>query len=103
MRRIFTMTLAAISAVALVTASLWAWQGSADWASDWQPTNPPVITWAVRSLALAAALLAQFLALRFVLGGLYRRRAFDDLLSLASGVACAIAVVSGAALAMAGR
>ncbi|HZL37305.1 MAG TPA: hypothetical protein VFC78_18440 [Tepidisphaeraceae bacterium] len=103
MGRILIIVFATACAVTLMVVAFWAWQGSADWASDWQLERPQAAAWAVRSAAIAAAALAQFLIVRCVVGSAYRRRFLDDVLCLGSAVASAIALVSAAALALAGR
>jgi hypothetical protein len=101
--RTVTIILAGAGAVALMVAAFWTWQWAPDWASDMQPQRPEVLTWALRSLALGAAALAQFLIMRVIERKLFRRAAVDDAVCLASAVACAIALVSATALALAAR
>ena len=102
MRLLGTMFALAI-AVAFMVLALWAWQSAAGIHVDGQGIRSEPMMWGLRSLAVAAAAMAQLVTLRLVVARIYRRGALDDALCLSSAVACAIALVSAAALGLAGR
>jgi hypothetical protein len=103
MRMTMRIGSAAIMAMILIVAALWAWESAPDLASDMQTSRPQAAIWAARSAALATAALAQTILLYFVIGGIYPRRALDDALRLCFGIACVLACVSAIALGMAAR
>ncbi|MDB5331528.1 MAG: hypothetical protein JWP03_2679 [Phycisphaerales bacterium] len=103
MRRLTGTLFATAFAVAFMLLALWMWQGAAGVPIDGQASRSESMAWALRSLAVACAALAQLVTLRLVVGRIYRRGALDDALCLSSVVACAIALVSAAALGLAGR
>ena len=92
------------AAVLLMFLALWAWQHSAELASDGGAARPYVAKWAVRSAAVAAGAAAQAVVLVAVVGRVYRRQgALDDVLRLSAVVVFLVALVSAAALGLAGR
>ena len=94
---------AAVS-IALLVLGLWAWQHSAEVASDGGAARPYVAKWAVRSAAVAAAAAAQAILLIAVVGRAYNRHGvLDDVLRLSSILVFAVALVSAVALGLAGR
>jgi hypothetical protein len=103
MRMTIRIGSAAMMAVLLIVAALWAWESAPDLASDLQTGRPQAAIWAARSAALAALALAQTILLYFVVGGIYPRRALDDALRLCFVIACVLACVSAIALGMAAR
>jgi type VI protein secretion system component VasK len=98
-------TILALIATALMVVALWAW-GRA-WEVTEYATRPDVAAWAVRSSAVAAAALAQVLAL----SALIRRRQPEfpgqrapmDASRLTFGIVGSIALISAIALGLAGR
>lgn len=94
---------AAAFAVALMLLALWVWQGAPGVPVEGQAARSESMAWALRSLAVAVAALAQLVTLRLVIGRIYRRGTLDDALCLSSAVACVIALVSATALGLAGR
>lgn len=90
-----------IATIILMVAALWAWQAGPHLTFD--ADRPDVALWAVRSAAVAAAALAQGLAVALVLGNLYRRGRLDAALGLTAAAVFAIALVSAVALGLAGR
>jgi hypothetical protein len=94
----------AVASVVLVVVALWAWQHAAEVAGDSAAARPYVATWAVRSAAVAAGAAAQAVLLFAVVGRVYARGGMlDDVLRLASVLVFAVALVSAAALGLAGR
>jgi hypothetical protein len=102
-RRLAGTIFAAVIAVALMVAALWVWQLASARPVEGQMIRTESAAWALRSLAVAAAALAQLVALRLVVRRIYRRGTFEDALCLSSAVACVIALVSATALGLAGR
>lgn len=90
-------------AVTFMVTALWAWQNAGRVVSDWDPAKPSVALWAVRSGAVALAAGAQVLLMTFVVGALYGRDLFGDVLRFCAALICTIALVSAVALGMAGR
>jgi hypothetical protein len=88
-------------AIGLLVGSLWVWRHAGDVAGEM--TRPEAAIWAVRSAAVAGAGVAQVIGLTFVVGAVYRRDAFDDLLRGAAAVVSGIAAVSTIALGLVGR
>ena len=106
-----SLVVGAAAAVVLMVLALWAWTHAAEVAtSAWatgasgRVSRPYVFTWAVRSAAVAAAAAAQAVLLVAVVGRVYRRRgAADAVLRLFALLVFVVALVSAAALALAGR
>jgi hypothetical protein len=98
--RVSTM-LGTAGAMALMLAALWAWN-NAD-ALGRGAERPQVLAWAVRSAAIALTAGAQVMILTWLVGALYRRDLFGDVLRLSAALVCSIALVSAVALALAGR
>jgi hypothetical protein len=94
--------LAALVAVALEVLALWCWGHAGQIATYYEPGRPDVMRSAVRAGAAAGVVGAQLVVLWFVLGRLFRRRAFDRVLSWALGLALAAAIGGTVALAVAG-
>jgi hypothetical protein len=97
----FTMILGGALSVGLLVAALWVWQHAGDVVAD--AARPEVALWAVRSAAVAGAAVAQVIGLTFVVGALYDRDRFGDVLRGAAAVMSGIATVSAIALGLAGR
>jgi hypothetical protein len=114
----FFQSIAAVIAVGLVVAGLWAWNEAGRLAMFWN--RPDVGAWGIRSGAVASAAGAQALLLACVAGKLFRRGVAvgsetagsagaprrDVLgmgLKIGAGVVCAGALVSAVALGLAGR
>jgi hypothetical protein len=66
-------------------------------------SRPAVAVWAARSAAIAFASAAQVVLLTFVIGAIYQRDLFGNVLRLCAGLLCSISLVSAVALALAGR
>jgi hypothetical protein len=94
---------AAIAAMGMVVAALWAWQGAPDMVDDWDVLRPDQMLWAIRSGAIAAAALAQVVIFGVVAGQFFPRRAGDQAVVIASAAVFVIAVIAAVALGMAGR
>jgi hypothetical protein len=96
------MTFGGIGSVVLVVAALWAW-GHAPQLAD-NAHRPEVALWAARCAAVGLATGAQVMLLTLVTGGIYRRRRLsDDVMRLTAALVCTLALVSAAALALAGK
>jgi len=92
---------AAVS-LGLMVLGLWAWQHAAEVANG--AARPYVAKWAVRGVAVAAAAAAQAVLLVAVVGRVYRRQgALDEVLRLSAVLVFLVALVSAAALGLAGR
>ena len=92
-----------VAAVGLVVLALWAWQNAAEVAQRWGATRPYAAKLAVRSAAVAVAAAAQVVLLTGVIGRLYPRQVFDDVLRLCAALVAAVALVGAVALALAAR
>ena len=101
MRRQMTIIIAGAVSIAMVVASLWCWQSALRLSAT--ATRPEIAMWAVRSAAVALAAIAQAVLLTFVVRRVYRRDWPADLLRFGAGFVGAVALVSAAALALAGR
>lgn len=96
------MAAGAMFALALMVTAMWAWGRAGTLTLE--ATRPEVARWAIRSAAVGAAAMAQLLLLTLVAGQVYRRRtATSSLLRFATGSIACIALVSAAALGLAGR
>jgi hypothetical protein len=90
----------AAACVAMVVSALWAWQNAPRVVAD--AARPDVAAWAVRSGAVAVAGMAQVVGLTFVVGAVYRRDLFGDVLRGAAAAVSGVAIVSAVALGLAG-
>ena len=90
-----------VLSVSLGLLALWLWGQSADLSDG--ATRPDVLEWGIRLGAVAAGAAAQAVIFGLVVGAFYRRNGLDHLLRLFSALVCSIALVSAAALALAGR
>ena len=103
MQSMIGSTLAAVVAAGLVAASLWGWQHASRVADAWAWARPDIAEWAVRSVAVAVAAVAQLLLATLVVGAYYRRGWFDRLLGVGAGLVLGAALVSAVALGLASR
>ena len=102
--RVVSLVGGAVASAMLLVLGLWAWQHSAERASDGGAARPYVAKWAVRSAAVAAAAAAQAVLLVAVVGRVYRRQGpLDGVLRLSAVVVFVVALVSAVALGRAGR
>ena len=101
MTRKLTTILGGFAAISMVVAGLWAWNDARNLADG--TTRPDVALWAVRAAAVAVAAAAQAMLLTFIVGRLYRRDLFSDMLRVFAGLVAAVALVSAIALGLAGR
>jgi hypothetical protein len=88
-------------AMALMLLAFFVWQQSQEWTATM--SRPAVAIWAARSAAIGFASAAQVVLLTFVVGAIYQRDLFGNVLRLCAGLLCSIALVSAVALALAGR
>jgi hypothetical protein len=91
----------AAGAMALMLLAFWVWGQSQEWTASM--SRPAVAVWAARSAAIAFASAAQVVLLTFVIGAIYQRDLFGNVLRLCAGLLCSISLVSAVALALAGR
>ena len=101
MRRQLTIIIGGAASIAMVVAALWCWQSALRLSAT--ATRPDIAMWAVRSAAVALAATAQAVLLTFVARRLYRPDWPADLLRIGAGLVGGVALVSAAALALAGR
>ncbi len=101
MTRRLTTILGSFAALSMVVAGLWAWNDARNLAEG--STRPDVTLWALRAAAVAVAAGAQAMILTFIVGRIYRKDLFCDLLRLFAGVISAVALISAIALGLAGR
>ena len=101
MTRKLTTILGSFAAISMVVAGLWAWNDARNLADG--TTRPDVTLWAIRSAAVAVAAAAQAMVVTFIVGRIYRRDLFSDMLRVFAGLISAIALVSAIALGLAGR
>ena len=101
MPRRLTTILGSFAAVSMVVAGLWAWNDARQLAEA--TSRPEVTLWALRAAAIAVAAAAQAMILTFIVGRIYRRDLFSDVLRIFVGLIAAIALVSAIALGLAGR
>jgi hypothetical protein len=94
---------AAIAAVGMVVAALWAWQGAVDIVADWEVSRPGAILWAIRCGAIAAAALAQVVIFGGVAGQIFPRRRGDQAVVISAAGVFVLAVIAGVVLALLGR
>ncbi len=87
--------------LALVIGGLWLWQHAGLLASD--ASRPDIAGWAIRSGAVAAVAAAQALLSFFVVAAMFRRDVFTSALRFTAGLVGGAAIVSAAALGVAGR
>jgi hypothetical protein len=89
-------------AIALVVVALWGWGEST--ALVRKADNPQLALWAVRSAAIAALAGAQVLGLTFVVGVFIGRRdRSGDMMRLAAGFVCTVALLGAIAMALLSR
>ena len=91
----------AVGAMVLMLLAFWVWGQSQAWTASM--SRPDVAAWAARSAAVAFASAAQVVLLTFVIGAIYQRDLFGNVLRLCAGLLCSISLVSAVALALAGR
>jgi hypothetical protein len=91
----------AVAAMALLLGAFSVWGRSQEWTASM--ARPEVAIWAARSAAVAFASAAQVVLLTFVVGALYQRDLFGNVLRLCAGLLCSISLVSAVALLLAGR
>ena len=103
MRDMILFLSAAVLAGGMVVGGLWAWHAAPDLGLDWEVGRPDLIAWAVRSSAVAGVAAAQVILLAAVGGRVYRRRAFDTVLTVAAVAVFALASVGAVACGLAGR
>jgi hypothetical protein len=87
--------------VALMLAALWGWQHAGRIVEDW--SRPGIGAWSIRCLAIGVAAGAQIICLTLVVGRLYSRDLFAEVMKLVAGLLCTLALVSAIALGLAGR
>ena len=104
MRSVLTIISAGLVAAALVVLGLWVWQSAGDIAIEyWGAGRPEMATWSVRSAAVGMIAAAQTIATVFVAGRLFRRGAFDVVVTLSAGLIVALAMVGALACGTAAR
>jgi hypothetical protein len=92
---------AAIAAMGLIVAALWAWQGSADMVADWDVVHPARMLWAIRSGAIASAALAQVVIFGVVAGQVFPRRNGDQAVVIVGAGVFVLAVIAAVILSIA--
>jgi hypothetical protein len=102
MTRWIVIVAAAIAAMGLLVAALWAWQASADRVADWDVLHPAQLLWAIRSGAIAAAALGEVVIFGVVAGQIFPRRRGDQVVVIACGGVFVLAIVAAVALGIAG-
>jgi hypothetical protein len=90
-----------VMSLALVVSGLWLWQHAGMLASD--ASRPDIAGWAIRSGAVAAVAAAQALLSFFVIAAVFRRGLFTSAVRFTAGLIGGAAIVSAAALGLAGR
>jgi hypothetical protein len=95
------MMLGASGAMVLLLLAFWVWGQSQEWTAAM--SRPAIAIWAARSAAIGFASAAQVVLLTFVVGAIYQRDLFGNVLRLCAGLLCSISLVSAVALALAGR
>jgi hypothetical protein len=93
--------LGSFAALSMVVAGLWAWNDARNLAES--TTRPDVTLWALRATGVALAAAAQAMILTFIVGRIYRRDLFSDVLRVFAGAIAAIALISAIALGLVGR
>jgi hypothetical protein len=88
-----------LGAMALMLLAFGVWGRSQDLTAA---NSPAASVWAARSAAIGFASAAQVVLLTFVIGAIYQRDLFGNVLRLCAGLLCSISLVSAAALALAG-
>jgi len=101
MRRQMTIIIGGAVSIGMVVAALWCWRSALRLSAT--ASRPDIELWAIRSAAIALAAIAQAVLLTFVVRRLYRPDWTADLLRICAGLAGGVALVSAAALALAGR
>ena len=101
MARRLTTILGTFAAISMVVAAMWAWNDARRLADG--TTRPDVTLWALRAGGVALAAAGQAMLLTFVVGRIYRRDLFSDVLRVFAGLIAAVALVSAIALGLAGR
>jgi hypothetical protein len=103
MTRAIIIVAAAIAAIGMMVAALWAWAGAPDMVADWDVLRPDQMLWAIRSGAIAAAALAQVVIFGVVAGQIFPRRNADQAIVIVSAAIFAIALIAAVMLGIAGR
>lgn len=96
MQEKLSAVLGATVAVGLVVIALWGFGQASELAE--KAGRPEYALWAIRSAAVAALAAAQVLGLTFVAALVYERDRWGELMQLAAGLLCTLALVGAIAL-----
>jgi hypothetical protein len=100
--RAIVILAAAIAAMAMMVAALWAWQNAPDMVADWDVLRPGQMVWAIRTAAIATAALAQVVIFGVVAGQIFSRRTSDQAVVIGSAIVFVVAVIAAVILAVGG-
>ena len=95
--------MAAGIALVLLVGAMWMWHHSEDLIVEWGVERAAVALWALRVACIAAAAAAQTMLVVYVIGQLYRRDRFSDLLGASAALLFVLALVGAVALGLASR
>ncbi len=103
MNRTVTLAFGSFWTLGLLVVALWTWQNAKTIVTMWEPARPDVAAWAIGSLAIGLACTAQVVLVTFVVGVIHRHDWFIRSFRLLSAAGLTAALVSAAALGLAGR
>ena len=82
--------------IALVVAAMWSWASAEQLVR--RAGDPTLAAWAVRTAAVAAVAAAQVLGLSFVTVLFYDRDRAGDIMRIAAGALCTVAMIAAIAM-----